>query len=621
MQRQEDGRRLFDVGIEKARSLLEYFDRKDEIHLLTGSAPGRNLTASGAGGPERVRELLGELACSNRPTDLVAPLRQAVAMLAESDNAGKEIYLISDMQKSGWKDLAEGLGRGDADRSNGNQGGAGGEGRDDTQMEEGETADKADEEGGKAGLSGTKVMAVDIGGSEANACVKEIGFRIPAGSDDLEMEAGFEGFNQTDPQSRIVEVFLRESLLERAVFAPEELAREETFRLPAFEGFLWGEVAMAEDALPIDDRRFFALPSRRRSVGIIGDGYYLSTALNPEGGGGFTTTRIEEGTVNRQVLGRLDILIADNVARFTPLEIEAISEFLRGGGSLLLFLGGRVDIGAYNRTLFSRIGGPRLEAVSGGGDSGFYTIDRVDHVHRIFTKFKPDESPFGDIRFYQFIKTDPGEDRVIASFSDGSPAIVESESRVLIFTTSADIVWNDFALSSQFLPIVHEALLYLSTRAGLSRSYTVGEEIHARVRGAEGEVTFEGSSGAVRHFPETLGRVTAYRIESPEEPGVYFLRTDRETLSVFAVNVDTSESDLTKVASGRVEAGLAGFDFRRVTAADDIGESVSLLRQGRDLSRTLLWIALLLLILESLLGSGLWQRIRIDQDQDAFSYS
>ncbi|MGD8628579.1 MAG: BatA domain-containing protein [bacterium] len=611
MQRQEDGRRLFDLAVEKATGLLEFFDRKDEIYLLTGSSPTRNLTSTGAAGPARLGELLRELDCSGRPTDIAAPLRQAVAILSKSANPSRELYIISDMQKLGWAGLTEDLAGGENDGGDESTGDA-----------DGGDADESDAGGTNRDTGDIKIMAVDLATSEANACVKDIGFRIPAGSDDLEMEAGFEGFNLGEAQSRIVEIFLRDGLLERAVFNPGELGREkEAFRLPAFEGFLWGEVAMAEDALPIDDRRFFALPSRRRSVGIVGDGYYVATALSPGGGGGFRATRIEEGTVNSQSLGRLDILIADNVARFTPLEIEAISEFLRGGGSLMIFLGSRVDIGAYNRNLFPRIGGTRIEGVAEGGQAGFYTIDRVDHGHRIFAKFKPDQSPFGDTRFYQFMKTDPGEGRVLASFSDGSPAIVEAGDRVLIFTSSADIAWNDFALSSQFLPIVHEALLYLSSRAGLSQSYTVGEEIHTRVHGAAGEVTFEGPSGAVRHFPETLGRVTTYRIESPEEPGVYFLKTDRETLSVFAINVDTSESDLTKVAPDQVKSRLSGFEFRRITAADDIGESVSLLRQGRDLARILLWIALLLLILESLLGSSLWQRFRVDQDEDAFTYS
>jgi hypothetical protein len=75
------------------------------------------------------------------------------------------------------------------------------------------------------------------------------------------------------------------------------------------------------------------------------------------------------------------------------------------------------------------------------------------------------------------------------------------------------------------------------------------------------------------------------------------------------------------VAIDQVESRLSGFEFRRVTAVDDIGESVSLLRRGRDLARTFLWVALILLVFESLLGSSLWQRFREDQDEDAFTHS
>ena len=49
---------------------------------------------------------------------------------------------------------------------------------------------------------------------------------------------------------------------------------------------------MAEDRLPADDRRYFAVPSRRRVVGVLGQAYYLETALSPEGGGGFRPVEI-----------------------------------------------------------------------------------------------------------------------------------------------------------------------------------------------------------------------------------------------------------------------------------------------------------------------------------------
>jgi len=61
MQRHEEGGRLFDQAVDKATGLLEFFDRKDEIHLLTGSSPARSLTAGGATGPARLGELIREL--------------------------------------------------------------------------------------------------------------------------------------------------------------------------------------------------------------------------------------------------------------------------------------------------------------------------------------------------------------------------------------------------------------------------------------------------------------------------------------------------------------------------------------------------------------------------------
>jgi hypothetical protein len=110
-----------------------------------------------------------------------------------------------------------------------------------------------------------------------------------------------------------------------------------------------------------------------------------------------------------------------------------------------------------------------------------------------------------------------------------------------------------------------------------------------------------------------------YRIEPPSQPGVYFLTNDRDTFSVFAVNVDTGESDLAKVDIADVASRLKGFDVKRATGADDIGQSVSLLRRGRDLARVFLWAGLVLLLVETLLASTLSLRFSKAEEQDALS--
>jgi hypothetical protein len=317
----------------------------------------------------------------------------------------------------------------------------------------------------------------------------------------------------------------------------------------------------------------------------------------------------------------MDVLIAANVARFSPLEIEALSDYLSRGGSLLIFMGNLVDTGVYNRNLLPRMGKVTLEGPSDAGRSGFYTVDRFERGHPVFAKFKPDESPFSDVKFHQFMKVVPSGSRVIASFSDGSPAMIEVNDRVMLFSSSADIVWNDFVLASQFLPIVHEALLYLSSQARLSRSYGSGDEIEIKASGGAREITVDGPTGAVRHFAETVAGEEHYRITSAKDPGVYFVRTDEETLSVFAVNVDASESDLTKVSFDQVASWLRHFDVTRISAEDDIGRSVSLIRKGRDLAGIFLWAGLVLVVLESLLASSLWRGFRREEEGDALTHS
>jgi hypothetical protein len=583
MLRRSGDQPLFELARRKVADLLEYFERTDEVHILAGSSPSHSLLESATTAPERLRERIGEIRPGRLTTDLAAPLRRALSILGESANPNREIYIVSDMQRLGWDGLEE-VSAGDED--------------------------------------GIKIMVIDLGEEDANACVRDVAFRIPAGTDDLEMTVAFERFNSKDLQGRVAEVFLKGALFERAVFSPGELAsEEETFRIPGFEGFFWGEIVMAADRLEIDDKRYFALPSRRRVVGVVGEIYYLRRALSPLGGGGFRPIVLEEGGLTREALAELDILVAANVERFSPLEIEAITDYVAGGGSFLIFLGDRVDVGAYNRHLLPRLGSVTLGELADGGATGYYSVERFERGHPVFSKFKSDESPFSDARFYRFMRLITGSGRTIAHFSDGSPALVEVNERVMLFAGSADATWTDLVVTSQFLPILHEALLYLSSHLSLTRSFELGSEIVIRAgRGGE-EVILDGPTGAVRHLPEALGQTRRYRIDAPGEPGIYFLRTERDTLSVFAVNVNSVEADLTKVPFEQIESKLDGFDVRRISAKDDLGASISLLRRGRDLARAFLWAALILIIVESLLASTLSLPWRKSQEEDAFTHS
>jgi hypothetical protein len=581
MGRREGNRVVFEVARERTLELLDYFDRKDEVYILTGASGGMPVNETGTGDMEKLARQVAEAEVTFSGTDLVTPLRRAAAIVKESSNINREIYLVSDMQRAGWPS----------------------------------TPDEIDGSG-----SGAKLLVVDVGEEIPNSCVKDLSFRIPSGTDDLYMDADFQRYNSESGQGRVAEVSLKGNLLERAVFSPGDGAEErERFRLPPAAGILWGDVRLASDRLEADDVRYFALQARTRRVGIVGDAYYVRTALSPEGGGLLRPVEIEEGGLGSADLAGIDILILSNVPRLAPLEIEAVSSFMEGGGSVIVFLGNRVDTGAYNRNLLPVLGDAAIEDVY-GGESGFYSIDRFERDHPVFAKFESDENPFEDIRFYRFMRVNPGSGSVIARFSDGSAAAVQMGDRAVLFTFPADDSWTDFPLAAQFLPFIHEVNLFLSSTMGFGENYVVGEEVVVRVARHEGEAQLDGPTGTSLVFPQLVGHGQGHRIDPPPFPGVYFLKSADETLSVFAVNVDAAESDLYKIGEGDMGADIAGMDVRRIRGAEDLGESISVLRRGRELSHTFIWLALLLLLAETVIASDLLTRFRGADNNDAFEH-
>lgn len=581
MGRREYDRVLFEVAREKTLELLDYFDRRDHVFILTASTGGGAVNETGTGDMDKLARQVAEVELSYGATDLVAPLRQAAAIVNESADPNREIYVISDMQRRGWRDVVE----------------------------------KIDASG-----SGARLLVVDLGEEIPNSCVRDLSFRMPSGTRDLYMDVTFARYNSEAAPGRVAEVFLKETLLERAVFSPGDASEErKRFGLPPAEGLAWGEVRLAGDKLEADDVRYFAIMARTRRVGIVGESYYVRTALSPEGGGLFRPEEIEEGGLSGDRLAGIDILILSNVVRLSPVEIDAVSSFVEGGGSIVVFLGNRVDTGAYNRNLLPVLGDASIEGVY-GGEGGYYAIDKFEREHPVFAKFESGENPFQDIRFYSFMRVNPGEGNVIARFSDGSPAAVHLGERVVLFTFPAEDSWTDFPLSAQFLPLIHEVSLFLSSRMGFGENYTVGEEVIMRVSRHEGEAALEGPTGTSYVFPQLVGQGQGYRIDPPAVPGIYFLKSAEETLSAFAVNVEITESDLTKLSRGDMSSDLAGLDAKWIGGVEDIGQSISILRRGRELSHTLLYAALALLLLETAIASNLSLRFRGAGNDDAVEH-
>ena len=211
------------------------------------------------------------------------------------------------------------------------------------------------------------------------------------------------------------------------------------------------------------------------------------------------------------------------------------------------------------------------------------------------------------ILFRDSFQTEPlHPESVLASFDDGSPAVLErkvGKGKVIMFTSSLDTEWNNLPVKALYLPLLHKMLDYVGSEKKGQKSFLVGNPLPLRSFGGKSsttELTVLNPSGERTQTTNDI-------FESTYEPGIYEIhdtKSDRK-LASFAVNVDASESDLTFVTD---EELAQKFDQPQgqeqiQTAAITLDNSNSQKEKSQKLWRFAILAVLLLLIGETWLAN------------------
>jgi hypothetical protein len=199
--------------------------------------------------------------------------------------------------------------------------------------------------------------------------------------------------------------------------------------------------------------------------------------------------------------------------------------------------------------------------------------------------------------------------RVLARFDDGSPALLERRAgsgRVLLWTSTLDLGWNDMPLKPVFLPFVHTTVRYLADFSEPPASLTVGQVVPAARRGSQGG-TNRGTTIAVAPSGARVSVGAEDGALELTEQGFYDIRTQgagADSAVTLASNVDLSESNLTPMDPRELVAAVAGHPSS-VGGAPGARPSDQAQAQAQRLWWYLLVAAALLLAGETLLSNRL----------------
>jgi hypothetical protein len=373
--------------------------------------------------------------------------------------------------------------------------------------------------------------------------------------------------------------------------------------------FMRGSVRAGNDALATDNVFHFVVspvqPVRVIVVdrgGTGGGALYLSRALAIGDAPRFETVSRNQDALSDDDLRRASVVLLNDIA--VPAAFaRRLQRFVEGGGGLFVAIGSRAtwsqDVDILPAALQAPVDRTRGDAAR---------IGALEYGHPVFEPFRaPRSGDFAAARIYGYRTVMPAADaQVLARFDGGAPALLERRigaGRVLLWASTLDLSWNDFPLKPVYLPFIHRAARHLASYSEPPPWLTVGQVLDTSAGAAAQPV-----SGVVL---TPSGRRVAVDEEGAEvleltEQGFYEVRAQSgDTVNaVVASNVDTAESDLTAMDPKEiVAAATSGGPGGRQAGAAGLPPTPEVQERSQRLWWYVLFLGILLLGADTLISN------------------
>ena len=354
-----------------------------------------------------------------------------------------------------------------------------------------------------------------------------------------------------------------------------------------------GTVRVPEDALSTDNTfNFVVSPSTPVHVTVVdrgsaAAGLYLGRVLSIGDAPRFETVSRRPGEVSDDDLRRSAVVVLNDVEVGAPLA-RRLARYVEQGGGMFVATGPRAtwpqDVDALPATI-----GPPVDRTRGDAAR----VGALEYGHPVFEPFRaPRSGDFSAIPIYGYRKLTAAKDaQVLARFDAGTPAVLErrlGRGRVLMWSSSLDVSWSDFPTKPVFPVFIHQAARHLAGYAEPAPWLTVGQVLNA-------SAVASTTRAVVRVVLTPSGRRLPFEDEGTEvlelgEQGFYELRADGNAAeAVVAANVDPAESDLTPMDAREITAAAVGGGG---TGSDAEPDGVPLTREAREKNQRLWWYLL-----------------------------
>jgi uncharacterized membrane protein len=531
---------------------------------------------------QRIEDVKGRLAVSNLSIGLSDSLSSVAELVGERENENAIVYVVSDFREKDWGNPAD----------------------IDNKLNELHTAGAAIEmincvKTAEANLSLTELEAegnVRVAGTPLmmKVTVKNCSESV---AEKVQIQLGSLAF--PEPTSATVPEEVQPEFLEIPTVFIQSIApgESQSRSFPVYFNTTGDHVVFAslpDDAVAADNERFSVTGfSNTAKVLLVDDqeqshSAFMALAISP---GGMTGIEPEFRTkdflrdASAEVLNPFDVIFLMDVDTLDEAAVRNLENFVSDGGGLAVFAGPKSNLSFYNTSLYRNGEGVLPMPFGKVVDVPEQLEDRVPDIapesHPIFAPVLGGKnSLLGLVQVKKIIQppiewsaNDDSQTTVLATVRglDGWPLVVDrsfGKGRVVLFTTTAGPVWNNWMRNATFPPIMLLMQNYLAEGKYQLDQKLVGETIDVNVAssdftpnltvlapgGSDGarlvsKVKMKVSAADSDQLVTTIGKLLpSESVRETDLPGIYDIwmrRTDSgQEVKRLSLNVDTAESEM-----------------------------------------------------------------------------
>lgn len=340
----------------------------------------------------------------------------------------------------------------------------------------------------------------------------------------LQVSAVIQNFSKTSGSDQKVTFQLnQEATQTQKIYLAPQSQQEVVFSVTPHEwSYLKGTVQIAGDAFTPDDTRYFVIkPMKTTRVGRLSKktqtDLFLKTALMPYAD---SNNRYDWVSINLPLKSELksitDILLLDQGENFDDATGNAIKEFMKAGGSILMFCGEADSLSTWETSWLPIQLGNKKQAGTLSEAQHFTQIQSTHPILRPFFLPKGGDLFRVGVKSWRSFRSVTAQSLITLTNDDPIFSILPIEQgQIILFAFPLTREWSDWPIQATFLPFLHQTLGWLDQKHRDSSHLLVGD--------ASGD----DSSTAI--------------------PG--FIGSEKSSLGLRAVNIDPRESDFTPISS------------------------------------------------------------------------